>query len=113
MRNNFIREFLDNDEFKIKIDGKLDQLITDTCFYSSFELISDTVVYKELISYGNRLVPYLVSKILTTEKPYIVFYNLLFKNVKINIKEENSGSIIKMKDDVSKWWDINKVNYGE
>ena len=96
---------------EIKIDEKLDQLITNTCFYSSFELISDTIVYKELISYGNRLVPYLVSKILNSEKPYIVFYNLLFKNVKINIKEENIGSIIKMKEDVSKWWDINKVNY--
>ena len=111
MGNNFIREFLDNDEFKIKIDEKLDQLIIDTCFYSSSELIYDMEIYKELLSYGEKLVSYLVFKILNTEKPYIVFYSLLLRIVKIDIQEENRGSIVKMKDDVSVWWNINKNNY--
>lgn len=109
MKKDIINEFLNNDEFKIQIDEKLDQLIQDTLHLSSFDQMGENNIFKELLSYGEKLVPYLINRINTDT--CIVIYILISKIIKIDIKIENRGKLIKMKDDYNEWWENNKDNY--
>lgn len=107
---DIIREFLNNDKFKI--DQKLDQLIQDTLHLSSFNQMEETNIFKELLTNGHILVPYLINRIINTDTcTSIVIYILISKIIKININIENKGSLIKIKDDYKEWWENNKDNY--
>jgi len=112
MKRDIIKEFLNNNEFKI--DEKLDQLIKDNLHLSSFTQMEETDIFKDLLSNVNEyiLVPYLINRIINSDPcTSIVIYILISKIIKIDISNENKGKLVKMKDDYKEWWENNKENY--
>ena len=107
---NLNEEFLTNNEFSISIEEDFKKLYRDTAHFSSYHMMRDTDIYQKLLNYGDKVVPYLVDKILN-DQLYIGFYDILLEIVNFNIKDDNRGNIIKMKDDVLIWWNLNKKEY--
>ncbi len=109
---NLNEEFLTNNEFSISIEEDFKKLYRDTAHFSSPQMMQDTEIYQKLLNYDDKVVPYLVDKILNNEKTNIVYFCLLSNIKRYKIKDENRGNIIKMKEDVLIWWNLNKKEYG-
>ena len=106
-----INEFLNNNT-KDKFDAKFDDLIFNTLHLSSFEQMQEDPIFKELLTYGDTLVPNLINRIINSNPcTSVVIYVLITKLIKINIKSENSGNLVRMKNDYKEWWEKNKDKY--
>jgi hypothetical protein len=106
---NKLNEFVNNLD---KIELKFEKLIEDTKMYSSFNQIIETDIFKDLLKCKKSLIPFLIEYILK-EKTNIAFFLLFDQIEEIEIKEENSGNLNKMKEDYRKWWESNKHLYGK
>ncbi len=110
-----INEFINNGngDLLIEFDKLSKQLYYETSHLSAFNEIEKNENYQKILSHGDKIVPILIDKILSSICS--INYYIILSEIcgGINITDGNEGNIDKMRDDYKVWWDLNKDKYGK
>lgn len=108
-----INEFLENKNEFDRLDTKL---YFETAHLSNINDIKVTNSFIEMLNKGEKIVPFIVNKMLIDESIIFNSYLILFKEITglyILLKQEDEKSIKLIKQRISEWWDDNKSKYGK
>ena len=112
-----INEFINNDNLKETFDRLKENLLYEVAHLSNPYEKAKSKSSKEILSYGDDILPLLINEIKKGEYPalytlYILVFNLIEKD-SIKITENEAGNVSKIKKHIIDWWDNNKHNYGK